>query len=246
VRIRLGHAFDVTVRMGYELEPATGSNLRILLPQGAGGSVARINERLFSGFCRGFPQHREIGLVHKDFSSGFEKFRRFNKIQLKRHGTYCPHVQRYVLSCFSVSARGSPGQTSVLVFYRAGKPVYLRFHNHFESGSAKGFCRARVPFHELFRRIRVFERKHRYTVTNGSESVGTFPPDASCRRIVGNILRIRGLKIGKTAHQRVELSVAYFRRVLYIIEVFVPPYKGPQLLHFVARITLFRHLIRLL
>ena len=199
-------------------------DLRILLPQAAGGRVARVGERLLSVGLGGGVQGLEAGLRHVAFAAQLQGRRKVADggqglvAQAQRHVLDGAHVGGDVLARGAVAARGGAHEAAVLVGERNRGAVDLQLA-HERRNAAEELLDAGEPFVELACAHGVVERVHAPLVHDGRELLADVAADALGGACRVDELGMRRLEGAQLVHERVECGVAYGRRVLGVIQV---------------------------
>ena len=112
-----------------DCERTVGGDRRVLLPQRAGGGVARVRRELLARPGKPFVQHTEAGDRQIHLSPYLEQRRRVVSEHPERHGADRAEVDRHVLPLDAVAARRSAREDAVLVGEIDREPVDLRLEH---------------------------------------------------------------------------------------------------------------------
>jgi len=224
---RLDHAHLRIGRQPAGLAPGIGKkaerprrrNSRILLPERAGGGVARIDVKRAPSLGLLLVEAKEIGLFEIDLATHLEHLRRAFR-QALRDVLDGADVGRHVLTGDAIAPRGAEDQGALLIAERHREAVYLRLSRQHESLAGLPPEEAVDLLQEIADILfveSVLERKHGHGVAHDREAPGRRGAHPLARRI-------RSLQLGKpdldgeiAQPQRVVFGVGDERRVVLIV-----------------------------
>ena len=120
------HLAHLAPGVSEKAERARGSDARVLLPQGAGGGIARIDVELAARRFLALVQLKERLLGHVDLAAHLADFRDVLPLEPLRHFLDRADIGGDVLALGAVAAGGGGDEFAVLVAQRHRKAVDLR------------------------------------------------------------------------------------------------------------------------
>ena len=198
-----------------DVQLARRRDLRVLLAHGASRRVAGIGQqRLLEQLTLGI-KRCEYFVRHVDLAAHDELCGRV--VELERQIAQRAEVFRHVLAGDTVAARGAADEHPVFILERHGQAVDLRL-DRIIMRLRERTVHARAERAQLVERKHVLQALERHLMAHLRKGVERVAADVLRRRIGRGILRVRGLKLLKPAHERVICKVADLGRVLHIIE----------------------------
>ncbi len=218
--VRIGLGGDVEAAVGTESmhdhgQWAAGGDPRVLLPQGAGGGVARVGERFVaSGDQRGV-EFGEGRRREEDLAADLQQLGHAPTAQPARHRREGPDVRGDVLSRPPVAAGGRARQVAVLVDQVDRETIDLQLAQpgvHLGlPGDAGG------PRLELHLREDVVQREQPLQVLHRGEQRRDGAGDLLGRRVRRAQTRIAGLELRQLGHELVVLGVGDGRGIQDVV-----------------------------
>ena len=228
-RVRLGLRGRAVAGAGadavhHQAQRAGGGHPWVLLPQAAGGGVARVGERRLALLDQARVQVGERGHREVDLAAHLQELRHVGEAvgrgQPGRHALDAAHVGGDVLAGAAVAPGGGADQPALLVGQVDGEPVDLQL-------TQVGHRAARValdpvgPGGQLLVGEGVVEREHPLGVRDRGEVGGEGAADPLGGRVGGAQRRVFGLQRLQLPQLLVELGVGDGRRVEDVVAVLV-------------------------
>ncbi len=205
-----GLCLDVKTLVG--TEPVDGHGQRtpgrdpgILLPQRAGGGVARIGERLLARRDQGGVELGERRRGEENLAPDLQQHRDTRPTQAGRHRREGADVRGDVLADPPVAAGGRPDQTAVLIDQVDRQPVDLQLAQPGLDVGVPG--RPQCPGLKLGIGEDVVQREHPFQMLDRREQRREGAGDLLGRRVRGAQLRVPGLDLRQLTHELVVFSI---------------------------------------
>ena len=206
-------------RIERAIQPAAGDDGRRLLFERSGSGIARIGEQGIPGrFAFGIePIERSVG--HQNLPADFEIVGPSAALQPERNGSHGSDIGGNIIALRTVSARYGPQQPSVLVGERDGRTVEFELADVLRR---PGFPLDAVDeLVQFVQRIGIAQRAHRETVFHRNELGRQVAAHPHRRGIgIGELGMLR-LEILQFAHERIELEIGDFGRIVDVIPMIV-------------------------
>ena len=235
-------ALDTADSIEEDFERARRREPRVELPQAAGSGIAGIDENLLP-LPRGPLVHgREAGQRQEHFAARLEQRRPAASVETQRHGADRPHVVSDVLAGRSIAARGRLLQHPVTPGDADGDAIELRLACVVDLLlGLEPLPHPPVKSLDLLARKGIFERQHRYLVTDRREPGHWRTADSLCRRVRRHQVPVMVFQRAQLAYESVVFGIRYFRVVEYVVAVIVTRDFGPQPIHPPPRACRCRH-----
>ncbi|HEX2059445.1 MAG TPA: hypothetical protein VHK90_01765 [Thermoanaerobaculia bacterium] len=206
--------------------------LRILLPERAGGGVARIRERLLPRFLELFIELREVAFGDVDLAADLDGRR---LVQMQRQRADGADVRRHIIAVHAVAARRTLDERAFFVSERDRHAVDLQLGFVFDALFAEAAQDALVPLAQLVERIRVFDREHRRVMRDGGKALDEVTAHAARRRVRVVEFRMLALELREAAEELIELVVADLRPP-FVVQAIVALEVAAELFDFLLRL----------
>ncbi len=219
------HLAHLAPGIGEEAERARRGDRRILLPQRAGGGIARIGEYLAAGFGLALVEREEGVLGHIDFAAHLAHRRHPFALETVRDVLERFHIGGDVLALGAVAARRPGDEFAVFVAQRHRQAVDLRFGVEDDLvvlGEPQEAADAADEIDHVFVGERIVEGEHRYGVPHLGEARRRRRADPLGQAFQRPQLREPRLDRRITLAQRVVGRIRNGRRVVLIIAPVVP------------------------
>ncbi len=207
-----------------------GGDLRILLPNGSGGGVARVGEETVSRLALAPVELLERLVRHVDLSAHLEQRRGISQ-EAEGNGIDRPEVGGHVLSDRPVAPRRPPDEDSVLVGERHREAVDLQLAHVAVGRIAELTGDALLPRPEIVGGLGVVERAQRSKVLDRGEHLRRRSADTPGRRVGCDEVRVTFLELHQLGDECVVLGIGDLGIVEDVVAMGVVPDPLAQLLH---------------
>ena len=216
---RLGEVIpglDEADAVGDHGEGALGGLRRVLLAQGTGGGVARVDEGLFPGLDAGLVEGGEVGDREVDLAAHLDACGNGAGQRVRDRGDRA-RVGSDVLADVAVAAGGGAHEAAVLVQEVDGQAVDLDLGGHLKVGDAGGLGHAGLPPGELLEGEHIVERHHLGEVADLGEAGVDAAAHAHRGRVGTAQLRVALLDLFDLAVHVVVVRVRKGRRITVVV-----------------------------
>ena len=202
--------------MGDHREGALGGLGGVLLAQGTGGRVARVDEGLFSGLDAGFVESGEVGDREVDLATHLDA-RGHGAGEGLRDRRDRARVGGDVLADVAVASGRGAHEAAVLVEEVDREAIDLDLGCHLQVVDARGFGHSGLPPGELFQGEYVVERHHLGEVADFGEAGVDAAAHAHRGRVSSAQLRVALLDLLNLAIHAVVVCVRKSRRITVVV-----------------------------
>ena len=231
-RFRRRIVISVQQKVGVEVQPSLGDDVRLQRTQSSRSGVARIGCGSLAVGLTLLVQLAEGGVRHHHLAAHLKAVGQSSASQLRRtdaerHGANGANVRGHILADRAVAARQSALQMrravrSGRVVQRQRQAVELQLADITHSlRSGQGFAYTLIPGAQIGLTVGVVQREHGPRVRRLHKAVARLAADPLRRRIRSNQLGMRRLQSAQTMEAPVVLGVAERGNVEDVIQMFV-------------------------
>ena len=202
--------------MGDHGEGALSGLCRVLLAQGSGGGVARVDESLFPGLDAGLVECGEVGDREVNLAAHLHTRGDGTSQGLRDRGNG-PRVGSDVLADVAVASGRGAHEAAVFVQEVDGQAVNLHLGRHLEVVDAGGLGHAGLPAGELLEGEYVVEGHHLGEVADLGEAGVDAAAHAHRGRVGAAQLRVALLNLFDLAVHTVVVRVREGRRITVVV-----------------------------
>lgn len=219
----------LTNAIAAELQRAAGGDFRIKLAQATGGGVARVGERLATGFGLGGIEPVETGLAHVHLAAHLQHRRPALTLQLERNVAHGAHVGADVFAGGAIAAGSALHQLAIAVQQAHGQAVELGFTAEVDrAGLIEAFYNAAAELTQVGFFEGVTQAEHRDFMAHLAKGGQGSAADALGGRVGCDKVRVLGFKRLQLVEQAVVFGIRHAGLVEHVVAVVVLVELGTQ------------------
>ena len=204
-----------------EPQLALRANFRVEQTDRAGRNVAGVFEFGFANPGALLVQGDQIRVGHVDLPAHFERLGDSGTLKLQREPSDRPCIVGHIVADLAVAPRDGSGQLPVLIADRCRDSIDFQLDDPLDGLAGQVLFDTLEELAKLPFGVGVFDREHRYAMSDLRQALDGSVPDFLSRAIGGDQTREADFPAGQLAEKSIVLQIGNFRFRLNVIEIVV-------------------------